>query len=141
MWRAWTEPDALKAWWGPLDLTATEFHVDLRTGGEYIVVTQSQEGKVYRNKGTYREIRAPEKLVMTNSFADETGNIVPPAQYGMSKDFPLELLITVTLDEEGDHTRMILEQHYSGMSAPDLYYMKQGWKDSLKKLAEYLRKT
>lgn len=35
-----------------------------------------------------------QKIVATDSFADEQGNKVPATHYGMSKDFPMELLVT-----------------------------------------------
>ena len=49
-----------------------------------------------------------ERLVVTDSFADEKGNVVPASHYGLTGEFPLELQVTVTLEEIGDKTKMIL---------------------------------
>jgi uncharacterized protein YndB with AHSA1/START domain len=51
---------------------------------------RSPDGRDFWSKGFFREIAAPKLLVMTDSFADENGNIVPASYYEMSKDFPLE---------------------------------------------------
>ena len=48
--------------------------------------------------GIYREIKKPERIVCTDSFADEKGNVVPATYYGMSPDFPAEMLMTVTFE-------------------------------------------
>ncbi len=42
---------------------------------------------MFWSTGRYHEIVEPEKLVMSDSFSDEKGNIVSPTQYGMSPDF------------------------------------------------------
>ena len=79
---------------------------------------RSPDGKDYWSKGIFREIVAPERLVMTDSFADEKGNIVPASYYGMSKDFPLEMLITVMFEEHDGKTKLTLR--HAGMPAgPD----------------------
>lgn len=77
-------------WWGPEDFTSPVSKIDLRVGGEYLKCMRSLDDKDFWSKGVYREIVAFERLVMTDSFADENGNTVPASYYGMSKDFPLE---------------------------------------------------
>ena len=82
----------------------------------------------------------PEKLVMTDSFADEHGQVVPATYYGMSPDFPLQLLITVTFEElKGNRTRLTLRHSgINGISAADREGMRQGWTESFDKLAQIL---
>jgi uncharacterized protein YndB with AHSA1/START domain len=41
---------------------------DVRPGGRYEVVITSPEGTEYRMRGTYRDVRPPEKLVFTWSW-------------------------------------------------------------------------
>lgn len=36
VWKAWTEPERLRRWWGPKDYTAPVCKVDLRVGGKYL---------------------------------------------------------------------------------------------------------
>ena len=80
---------------------------------------------------------------MTDSFADEHGQVVPATYYGMSPDFPQQMLITVTFEElDGGRTRLTLRHSgFRGISAADLEGMQQGWMESFDKLAEYLSKA
>lgn len=100
---------------------------------------RSPEGKDFWSKGIYREIVAHERLVMTDSFADEKGNTVPASHYGMSKDFPLEMLVTMMLKEQDGKTKLTL-RHLGIPSGEDSEGAQQGWSQSFDKLAEYLGK-
>ena len=48
---------------------------------------RSPEGTDYWSMGVYSEIVPQKRLVYTDSFADERGNVVPSTHYGMSGDF------------------------------------------------------
>lgn len=43
MWRAWTEPEMLKLWWGPENVTIPKCEVDLRVGGRFYIVMEAGE--------------------------------------------------------------------------------------------------
>jgi uncharacterized protein YndB with AHSA1/START domain len=91
------------------------------------------DGKDYYSTGVYQEIVTNERLVCTDSFADEKGHVVPASYYGMEGDFPEELLISVTLEESGGKTKMTVRQ--SGFPAGE--HREQatvGWNESLDKL-------
>ncbi len=137
VFEAWTHCEQVKRWWGPRGFTTPVCEIDLRVGGEYRNCMRSPEGRDYCGRGTYREIVDPERLVMTNYFADEQGNVVPATYYDMSADFPLEMLITVTFEEDGCRTRLTL-RHVGIPPGPDREGARQGWSESFDKLAEYL---
>ncbi len=138
VWKAWTQCDLLKRWWGPKNFTAPYCKIDLRVGGKYLYCMRSPEGQDYWSTGVYREIAAPEKLVCTDSFADEKGNVVPASQYGMTGEWPLELDVTITLEAQGSQTKMTLR--HAGLPAGDMLEMTgAGWNESLDKLAESLK--
>ena len=79
-----------------------------------------------------------ERIVYTDSFADEEGNVVPASHYGFTgENWPLELYVTVTLEDLGGKTRMTLK--HSGL--PEARHEKlasAGWNESFDKLAESL---
>jgi uncharacterized protein YndB with AHSA1/START domain len=137
VWKAWTESERVMRWWGPKGFTSPVSKINLRVGGEYLNCMRSPEGKDYWSKGVFREIVVPERLVMTDSFADENGNTVPGSYYGMSKDFPLEMLISVMFEEYDGKTKITL-RHTGMPSDADSKGAGQGWNESLDKLAEYL---
>ena len=138
LWKAWTDPDLMARWWGPSGFTAPVIQIDLRVGGKFLGCMRSPDGKDYWNTGVYREIVAPERLVTTDSFADEQGNVVSASYYGMSADFPLELLVTITLEEQGGKTKLTLV--HAGMPAgEDRDMARAGWNESFDKLAALLK--
>jgi uncharacterized protein YndB with AHSA1/START domain len=133
VWRAWTEPELYKQWWGPSHFTCPIAQIDLRVGGQYLSCMRSPDGQDFWSTGFYREIAPYDRLVYTDSFADEHGNIVPASHYGMP-DMPLEMLVTITLAEQGDKTVMTLV--HSGLPADDhAVNAKEGWSQSFDKLA------
>jgi uncharacterized protein YndB with AHSA1/START domain len=140
VWNAWTEPETSMKWWGPKGFTCPVCRIDLRVGGAYFNCMRSPEGQDYWSTGVYREIVPPERLVCTDSFADEKGNVVPATHYGMSADFPLEMLVTVTLEEEAGKTRLTLE-HVGLPPGEDLDNCRVGWSESFDKLAEVLERA
>jgi uncharacterized protein YndB with AHSA1/START domain len=94
-------------------------------------------GKDIWSTGTYREIIPPKRIVTTDSFADERGNIVPATHYGMNADFPLEMLLTVTFEDDQRKTKFNL-RHVGFPSKADSESAREGWNESLDKLAELL---
>ena len=80
------------------------------------------------------------RLVATDSFADEKGNVVSATHYGFEDDFPLELLVTVTLENQGGKTKLTL-RHEGFPPGQDKALAKQGWIESLDKLEESLSKA
>jgi uncharacterized protein YndB with AHSA1/START domain len=103
---------------------------------------RSPEGQDFWSKGVFREIVAPARLVMTDSFADKEGKTVPASHYGMSGDWPLEMLITVTFEAYEGKTKLTLKHSgIAGISATDRSNMRQGWSESFDKLAEDLAKA
>jgi uncharacterized protein YndB with AHSA1/START domain len=141
VWNAWTNPDILMQWWGPKGFTSPVSKIDLRVGGEYFSCMRSPEGQDFCSKGVYREVVELERLVMTDSFADKEGNIVPASYYGLSLDFPMEMQILVTFEEQNGKTKLILKHsNVINISETELNDMQQGWNESFDKLAELLAK-
>jgi uncharacterized protein YndB with AHSA1/START domain len=138
VWKAWTEPEFMKHWWGPKGFTTPYCEIDLRVGGKFLYCMRSPEGKDYWGTGVYREIVRLEKIVCTNSFADEKGSVVPATQYGMSADFPLKMLVTVTFEEHEGKTKLTL-RHVGIPAGADRDGANVGWSQSLDKLAEALK--
>ena len=63
VYKAWTDPEHLKNWWGPKGFTNTFNIFDLRVGGRWSFVMHGPERGNYRNECTFVAIREPELLV------------------------------------------------------------------------------
>lgn len=137
VWKAWTDPELYKKWWGPTHFTCPVFERDLRVGGKYLSCMRSPDGQDFWVTGYYREITPYDRLVYTDSFADEHGNVVPSTHYYGMPEMPLETLVTVTLVEEDGKTVMTMQhnlpagEHASGAN--------EGWNQSFDKLAAALQ--
>ena len=102
VWKAWTERERLMQWFGPKGFTMRTATLDLRPGGVFHYCLQSPDGQDVCGKFVYREIVAPERIVLVNSFSDEKGNLT---RHPMSPTWPLEMLSTTTFAEhEGETT-------------------------------------
>ena len=140
VFRAWSEPERAMRWWGPKGFTTPVCKIDFRVGGKFLNCMRSPDGKDYWSTGVYREIVEPERIVCTDSFADAEGNVVPASHYGMVGDFPMEMLVTVTFEDQGGKTKLTLR--HAGMPAGENREgANQGWNESFDKLAEYVAKA
>ena len=136
VWKAWTNPQHLMRWWGPKTFTSPACKIDFRVGGKYHFCMRSPEGQDIWSTGIYREIVPLKKIVWTDSFADEKGNVVSANHYGMG-DLPMEFEVTITFEDQGGKTKFSLR--HRGLPAGEMIEMTQlGWNESLDKLAESL---
>jgi uncharacterized protein YndB with AHSA1/START domain len=62
---AWTKPELAVKFIGPDEVSIPEIQMDPRTGGTYRIGMQMGDGERWYVGGTYREVRAPELIVMT----------------------------------------------------------------------------
>jgi uncharacterized protein YndB with AHSA1/START domain len=139
VWKAWTDPEHFKKWWGPMGFTCPVSKIDLRVGGKYLHCMLGADGKQYWSTGTYREIVTPQKIVVTDSFADAQGNVVPSTHYGM-EGIPMEMQVTLTLEEQSSKTKMTL-QHVGLPEGEMRRLTTDGWNQSFDKLAASLKQV
>jgi uncharacterized protein YndB with AHSA1/START domain len=79
VWSAWTEPERLATWWGKRGWNAVlaSITMDVRPGGAFRVTTISEEdGAEQTTTGVYREVVAPERLVLEEPHAGAVSTVV-----------------------------------------------------------------
>ena len=142
VFKAWTEPEGLMRWWGPNGFTTVSCKMDLRAGGGWRITMRSPEGREDRQRGVFREIVEPERIVFINSFADDKGNAV---RNPWNADWPLEVLNTQTFAEHDGKTTLTLRGGPINASETErktfeagFESMQQGFTGTLDQLAEYL---
>lgn len=105
VWKALSEPERLAHWWGPKGFEMKSQSMTFRAGGTYHYVVSSPAQTMW-GLFRYREIVPEEKILFTNSFSDDKGNIV---RAGFSENWPLEVLNEQNLAAEGrNRTRLTL---------------------------------
>lgn len=104
VFEAWTKPELMQRWWVPKSsgLTLLSCEMDVRTGGGYRFVFKhpAVEGETMAFFGKYVEVSPHSRLVWTN---DESG---PDGQ-----------LSTLTLEEHGGKTRIVLHEVFPSAAA------------------------
>ena len=63
LYSAWTDPEHLKNWWGPLGFTNTFYEFDLQPEGKWSFTMHGPDGKDYPNESVFKTI-IPNKLLV-----------------------------------------------------------------------------
>jgi uncharacterized protein YndB with AHSA1/START domain len=145
MFEVWTNPEHVARWTAPTGFTMKFIKADIRPGGEsfYSMSDASGQHTMY-GKAQYLEITKPNRIVYTQQFADEKGNVI---RHSMSPTWPETMLTTVVLTAEGPHqTRVTLTWELTDKAtAVELETfvkarmgMSGGWTGSFDKLEDYL---
>ena len=125
VFRAWTDPEQMRQWWGPKEFTGTASEIDLRPGGAWRACMRPPDGVDHWTRGVFHVIDAPARLVM--SFAWDT----PDA---------FETLITLNFEGEGDKTTMTF--HQGIFETPGSHNgHREGWEETFEKLAAFVANT
>ncbi|HJT61225.1 MAG TPA: SRPBCC domain-containing protein [Burkholderiales bacterium] len=124
-WRAWTDAEALKRWWGPGPGEPVSLaELDVRVGGRFRIVFGGPDGKMHECAGVYKEVVPNRKLVFTWHWPNSTP----------------ERISVVTIEFHGSPTGTDLvfkhEQLFDEKARDD---HKRGWSASLDKLADFLK--
>jgi uncharacterized protein YndB with AHSA1/START domain len=137
VWRAWTEADRLRAWWGPDKTTVPECEIDLRVGGRIYVVTEATEAM-----GKYAGTRWPMEGTFTH--VQETARLTYDARSWTEGEEATATIVhtnDVTLTPDGDRTLVTLHVTITEIGPKAkmaAFGMKWGYKSQLDALEEVL---
>jgi uncharacterized protein YndB with AHSA1/START domain len=121
VFRAWTDPDEVAAWYGPehFDTPRERINIDLRVGGRYeLTMVQRGSGAEYPVRYEIVELVEPELIVLRSDPMPEI-------------DMHGPTLTRVEFHDHGDKTRMTLVDG----PYPDSGHAEAGWSAAFDKLA------
>ena len=98
VFRAFTDPDHLRHWWGPNGFTTTTSAFDMRPGGVWRFVMHGPDGRDYENRITYDEIVKPERIVYHHGGGDDVE--------------PVQFRTIVTFEDLGGKTRLTMRGEF-----------------------------
>ena len=125
VFRAWSDPEQAKRWWGPKGFETTILKWDLRPGGEWRSLMRGPDGKEYPQEGVFLEILPPCRTVYTFKWVNESDP---------------ESLITVEFADRGGKTEMTFHQReFKSVESRDSH--REGWNGSFDRLAEQVKKA
>ena len=124
VWRAWTDPKAIRQWWGPGNEPVSLAELDVRAGGRFRIVFGGPDGMAHECAGVYREVVPNRKLVFTWTWPNTT-----PER---------ESLVTITLRPAASGTELLFrhEQFIDEKVRDD---HERGWRGALVKLDRFLQ--
>lgn len=132
VFRVWTDPKHLAAWWGPHGFTNPRCEWDARVGGLIHIDMRAPDGRVYPMTGKFQEVVEPEKIVFISAALDEAGKPM------------FEVLNTITFTESAGKTTLTLRARVLTATPQAPQYLKgmeMGWTQSLERLAAHIAAT
>ncbi len=125
VWRAWTDPEAIRRWWGPGGNDPVSVaETDVRVGGRFRMVFGGPQGRDHECAGIYREVVPNRKLVFTWCWPNSTPERVS--------------LVTILLNAVGGGTELVFRhEQFFDEAARDGH--KRGWSESFVKLEQFLK--
>lgn len=133
VWRAWTEPERVTAWWGPDGCSVSDCEIEVRVGGVFRLKLSAPDGTVYPCAGVFREVEAPKRLVLEGTAATTA---VGGSACGAG--LPPGAVVTVLFQAAGDQTRLTLHTRFPSAAArrvAEASGYKEGWPQSFDRLA------
>jgi uncharacterized protein YndB with AHSA1/START domain len=103
---AWTKPALLMRWYGARGWQLVGCEVDLRVGGAWRFVSTGPSGDSMAQSGVYQEIAAPDRLVYTEKFDNQS--------------YPGETLVTHVFVERSATTTVTSTLRYPSREARDI---------------------
>ena len=107
VYRAVTEPELVKRWWGARRGAMTVAEIDLRVGGKWRYVMDASNGQEVGFHGEFREIVPNERIVQTEAYEgipdpDESANVNTMTLVEADGRTTMELLIQCVGKESRD---------------------------------------
>jgi uncharacterized protein YndB with AHSA1/START domain len=142
VWKAWTDANSLKRWWGPKGFEMVRLTVDLKPGGKMHYGMKAPNGAVMWGRFVYEEIEPEDRLSFIVSFSDEAGGITANP---FNPVWPAEVMNTLELADAVEGTVLILRGSPVRATADQIKSfednfanLNQGFKGTLDQLAEEL---
>jgi uncharacterized protein YndB with AHSA1/START domain len=139
VWKAWSDSEQVRRWWGPQGFTSPLAQMDFREGGTSLVCMRAPAeygGMDMYNTWTYTTIIPLERIEFVNKFTDKDGGPLGPGQMPTPPGVPSEVPHVITFKPIGaNQTEMtVTEFGYTSAEAHDL--SKGGLEQCLDKMAE-----
>ncbi len=135
VWKAWTDANYAKQWWGPKGFTSPVYKTDFRVGGKFLICMRTPDGQEFWNGGEYHEIVPQAKIVSSMYFSDAQGNKVEPAEYGIEHEAIDNAYDVVTFEDFGNGQTRVTFMGNETMENARSSGQFEGWNQILEKFA------
>ena len=127
VFRAFTDPQLIPKWWGPVSVKTVVDKMDAKPGGMWRFVHTGDDGREDAFHGVYHDVTAPERLIYTFEWEGLPGHV---------------LLETILFEEQDGKTKITDTSVYQSVEDRDGMVaagMESGAADSMDRMTELLR--
>lgn len=131
VWDAWTDPQQVVRWWGPMGFTTTIETMDVRPGGIWKHTMHGPDGANYPSKSVFKEVVEGERIVFSQSGGKEDGpgvNFESTWTFETHEAGKTQVTITMVFGTAADRDRVVRE-----------FGAVEGGKQTLERLAGHLK--
>ena len=129
VFEAWTEPEQVGQWWGPVGFTTTTHEFEAKPGGIWRFIMHGPDGRDYPNKVEFIEVKKPELLIYKHCGDDISE--------------PVNFIVTVTFEDRDGKTNLTMKMVFESGNEKERiireYGADEGAKQNLDKLEEFLK--
>ena len=145
LYRMWSDPEAMKRWWGPKGVTTLVADLDLRPGGSYLYGMKAPDGPEMWGLWRILEVEPLRRLAFINSFSNPERGLT---RHPMNVNWPLKMMTEISFEPTDTGARVTIM--WTPHNASDLENatfdagrdsMKMGWGGSLDVLESVLKEV
>ena len=134
VWRCWTEPSLMEAWFCPRPWRATDIEIDLARGGRFRTVIRGPEGEVFDNApGCFLLVEPMSRLVWTSALGPGFRPLITPAG-------GFAMTAVLTFEEAGNggtlYRAVVRHADAAGKAAHEAMGFHDGWGAAAAQLEE-----
>ena len=145
LYHMWTDPEAMRQWWGPKGAKVLTADLDLRAGGSYHYGMEMPGGVEMWGLWKILDVQPNKRLAFINSFSNAERALI---RHPLNPDWPLELMSDIQFEETAMGARVTIswlpyhatEKEIATFDA-GRDSMTMGWGGSLDTLEKTLQET
>jgi len=127
VFKVWTDPDHIGAWWGPNGFNTTTSSMELKAGGIWLFTMHGPDGTAYPNRVIFKKVVRPELL----EYVHDSGEDGDPDRFE----------VIVTFEDQGKKTKLTLYSTFASAEALETarkFGAEEGGRQTLQRLDEYI---
>jgi uncharacterized protein YndB with AHSA1/START domain len=118
VWRAWSDPEQVKRWWGPNYFISSHCLMDFRVGGRTVVSLRSPDGPDTYTEWRYQRIAPMERIEFIQNRIDEHGAVLDQDFTDPESVTPRDIRTAAVFKALGPRTQLTVTEHdYPGGEA------------------------
>jgi uncharacterized protein YndB with AHSA1/START domain len=111
VWRAWSDPEQVKRWWGPNYFISSYCAMDFHVGGRTVVSLRSPDGPDMYTEWLYQRIEPMERIEFIQNRVNEHGAIIDEGFTDPESAAPRDIRTVAVFKALGPRTVLTVTEH------------------------------